>query len=417
MCVRVAVALLLVAALLFATGCNGARELDEVAYVLTVGVDAREGNQLDLTYRIAIPRTLAAGDGAGKAGNGKTTNLVTITAPTLAEGRNLLNSAVSRAVNLSHVTAFVIGEDLARKGLMDLLGPMMRFREFRGSIYLIVVNGKAKDFIKRNTPEEIIASRWVEAQMSSADETGYYLKTTLHDFNRLLKGKSGSPYAILMGINPLKGDERQIGPDNPGDKTREYLPEELPREGGNPATVIGTAVFKADKMVGLLPSQETRMLAMLLGNYPRGFVVVDDPLVPKHAINVNLRLGRKPKINVDVSDGQAAINVDVFLEGEITSIPSGINYESGEYSRLLEQQISRTVQQRMLQMLHHTQEWGTDIVDFGYYLRPKYSSDNDFKQIHWDTMFRKANFDVVITTQIRRTGLMRKTSPIRTEEE
>ncbi len=102
----------------------------------------------------------------------------------------------------------------------------------------------------------------------------------MHEFYVRLKSGSGSPYATLMAINPLNGEGRPSGPVVPGDRTREYLPKDMPRENGNPATVIGTAVFKEDKLVGMLPSEETRMLAMLLGNYPRGFMVVDDPLFP-----------------------------------------------------------------------------------------------------------------------------------------
>lgn len=327
-----------------------------------------------------------------------------------------MNSAIARAPNLSHVTTFVIGEDLARKGLANFLGPAMRFREFRGSIDIVVVNGKAKDFMAQNTPEEILSSRWFEAMLSTGDETGYYLRTTLLEFYVRLKSGSGSPYATLMAINPLIGEGRPSGQAVPGDKVREYLPKDMPRAGGNPATVLGTAVFKEDKMVGMLPSEETRMLAMLQGNYPRGFVVVNDPLEPQYAINGDLRLGRKPKISVNILNEQAAINVNVLLECDITSIPSGINYESDEYKGLLEQQISDTVQQRMIQMLQHTQEWGADVVDFGYYVRSHYSTDQEFKDLHWDSIYPNAVLNVVVATQIRRNGLMRKTSPIRSEE-
>ncbi len=45
--VRVMAILILLAILLLTTGCNGARELDEVAYVLTIGADTGEGGQLD----------------------------------------------------------------------------------------------------------------------------------------------------------------------------------------------------------------------------------------------------------------------------------------------------------------------------------------------------------------------------------
>ncbi len=159
------------------------------------------------------------------------------------------------------------------------------------------------------------------------------------------------------------------------------------------------------------------MLAMLLGNYPRGFMVVGDPLAPQYEINVNLWLGHKPIINVARVDEQAVIHINVFLEGDITSIPSGIHYESAEYKRLLEQRISEIVQQRMLQMLQRTQTWGADIVDFGYYIRPQYATDQQFKDLHWDALYPNAEFNVVVTTKIRRSALMRTTSPIRSEGE
>lgn len=409
----VATVVLLLASLL-TTGCNGSRELDEVAYVLTLGVDVTEGDQLDFTYEIAVPRVLA-GDVGGKADAKKAVTFITVTAPTLAEGRNLLNSAIARAPNLSHVTTFVIGEALARKGTADFLGPAMRFREFRGSIDIVVVNGKAKDFMMQNSSEEVLAARWYQSMLSTGDETGYYLRASLHEFYVRLKSDSGSPYATLMAINPLKGEGQPSGPVVPGDKTREYLPKEVPRESGNPATVIGTAVFKEDKLAGMLSSEETRTLAMLLGKYPHGFLSVDDPLAPRHAINVNTRLGRNPKINVAIAGEQAIINVDVFLEGYITSIPSGINYESDEYKALLEQQISGVVRQKMLQMLQHTQEWDTDVVDFGYYVRPQFTTAQEFKDLHWDVLYPHAEFNVVVATQLRRNALMRKTSPIRPE--
>jgi spore germination protein KC len=397
------------------TGCNGSKELDEVAYVLAIGVDDAGGGQLDFTYEVAIPRILS-GESSGKNDSQNAVNLITITAASLAEGRNLLDSAVARAPNLSHVTTFIIGEDLARKGLADFLGPAMRFREFRGSINIVVVNGKAKDFMRQNASEEILAARWFETILSSGDETGYFLKTTFDEFYIRLKSDSGSPYTTLIGINPLTGEGQPRDSVIPGARTRQYLPKEVPREAGNPATVIGTAVFKEDKMVGMLPSEETRMLAMLVDHYPRGFLVVDDPLAPQHAINVNLWLGRKPKITVAILDNHATIHVNVFLEGDITSIPSGINYESDEYKGLLEQLISENVRQRMLQMLQHTQEWGADVVDFGYYVRPHYATDQEFKDLHWDAIYPGAEFDVVVKTKIRRSALMRKTSPIRSEE-
>ena len=135
---RFAVGILLIAGILTA-GCsgNGARETDEIAWVISMGIDRAEDQDLLVTYRIAIPAAQAAGSEGG--GEKESSTLVTVKAATLAEARNLLNAATSRAVNLSQVSAIVISEELARHGIEDLLGPLLRFREFRGTIFLLVL--------------------------------------------------------------------------------------------------------------------------------------------------------------------------------------------------------------------------------------------------------------------------------------
>lgn len=407
--------LLCVVLLSLTAGCNGARESDEVAYVITLGVDTAPDNQLAITYRIAVPQAIAGGEGGG-AGKKKASSLITITAPSLAEGRNLLNSAVSRAPNLSHITAFIIGEDLARKGLRDFIGPLLRFREFRGSMLVIVARGSAREMMEKNDPEiEILPSRWLESMFTTFDETNYFLKTNLHQFYKQLKGDSGAPYAAALGSNPLTSQNQAEKEPVTGDKSKEYLPEEMPRIGGNPVSVIGTAVFKEDKLAGFLTDKQTRAMAILMGNLPRAFLTVEDPLIPERPLHVNMRLGSKPHINIDITGEIPVISVEVFLEGEITSIPSGIFYESVEYKTLLESQISNVIYEQITEMLQITQQWNTDVVNFGYYIRPKFQTMQDFEAYNWDSKYPQAIFNVTVKTEIRRTGLLRKTMPIRRE--
>lgn len=409
---RIALIFMLLVCVLL-TGC-GARETDEVAWVITMGLDKADDGDLLVTYRIAIPNALAAGSegGAGK----ETSTIETIKAPSLAESRNLLNTSLSRSVSLSHLTAIVIGEDLARSGVQDVLAPVMRFREYRGSIFLIVARGQAKEVFEKNKPKiETLVSRWVHNSMQSTKETSYFLPVNLHQFYTRLKSNSGAPLAVGYGINPLTGQDS--GHDTPaGDKVKMYLPGDLPRQGGNPIEFVGAAVFKEDKLVGFLETEETRALSIVLDEFPRGFMVLNDPLSPQHSVNVNVRNGRTPKISVDISGEHPSINLDVFLEGEITAIPTGISYESTEYLTLLETQVSNVTHENIKNMLLRTQEWGADVVDFGYFIRPKFATLEELRNYGWDKQFHQATFTIQVHTELRRTGLMRKTTPIRREQ-
>lgn len=390
-------------------GCNGAKELDQRANVVIMGLDtAEQEGMIHISYQFAIPRMESSKDNASKD-----TVIVSNTAATLAEGLNLLNSEVELQPVLAHVKVIVIGEELARRGLEKVLGPFMRYREYRGAMFVVVTRGTAKNFLENNKPIFVTSvARYYEEMITSWKETGYYLGTTLHQYYTRLKSKSGQPYIALVAINPNSGEGKINTRKVPGEKIDGYRAGDIPRSGGNAAEFAGVALFDGDKMVGTLSTTETRMLSMLLGNYRSGFIVVEDPLDPKSTVNINLRLGSKPKISVVVADDHPVIHVSILLEGEISSIPSGINYEQGgSYLKSLENQVNKVYNQEMINFSKHTQELNTDVAGFGYYLRPAFQNNKEFEDYQWNKRYSQAEVNIEVKTKIRRDGLMIMTVP------
>lgn len=199
---------------------------------------------------------------------------------------------MGRFPSLTHVKAFIISKDFARQGIGDLIGPLMRFREFRGSIILIVVKDTAKEFMSENNPKiETQLSKYYEGILFENRESGFFLQTDLHDFYIRLKNPVGSPYAVYADLNPRTGLSDPAGPKVPPEKTEEYKPGGMPRLGEQiRPEFLGTALFRADKMVGSLTNEETRAVELLQGDFTRGYLVVEDPLKPKSSVNINLRL-------------------------------------------------------------------------------------------------------------------------------
>jgi spore germination protein KC len=395
--------------LLGCVGCNGSREPDDQAYVIAIGIDqSAKPGMIDVTYVGAIP--VATGENGGSAG--KPTTEVTFTVPSLSEARNLLNSVTYFIPTLTHIKVVVLGEDLARHGIGDIIGPLTRFREYRGTNYILVARGRAQNFFANNNPGiPGSAARYYEAMMESSSETGYYLPTTLHSFYQGLKESDTSPYAVMVDVNPQTMDDRIAKSKIPGEKTEEYYAGDLPRSGSNPVEFFGTAIFRKDKMVGMLTNAETRLLAILTGKYTRSYVTVDDPLAPKHGINVNLRQGEKPDFVTQIIDGRPVAVVKVYLEGEITSVPSGINYEQAEYKELLEAHISQIMMQEMTDLVKRTQDCDADIVGFGYRFRSHFRRSQEWQEYNWAEKFPQADITVDVECKIRRTGLMWRTTP------
>ncbi|MDF2634408.1 MAG: germination protein Ger(x)C family [Pelosinus sp.] len=410
MYLRLVVGTILLGIGMLLSGCNGARESEEVAYIVAIGIDkAEQEGIIKVTYQIAKPNV------EGSKGEGeKDTVLITNSAVSIAESLNLLNSTTSLTPSMSHVKVLVVGQELARRGLADMWGSLKRYREYRGSMFVLVARGTARDFLEANKPSfNISASKYFETMLDSGVETGYYLRTSFHQFYIRLKSNSAQSYATLVDISTLSGKGEIATPKVPGGKIDGYVAGDIPLQGGNPIEFAGTAIFNGDKMVGILSTTETRMLAMLLGDYTHGFLTVEDPLDPKYFLNVLMRLGSAPKIKVTLEDGHPVIHVKMLLEGEITNLPSGINYEQTPYLNLLEKQVNTVLQQEMLNMIQHTQELKSDVAGFGYYLRPSFTNYQEYLKYPWHEQYGQAIVNVTINTKVRRTGLMIRTYPVK----
>ena len=394
-------------------GCNAAREPDEQAYVVAIGIDkSAKKDMIDVTYVGALPVTI--GEGGGGGDKTKMTTEVTFTAPSLAEARNLLNSITYFYPTLSHVKILIIGEELAKQGISDIIGPLTRFREYRGTNYIVVAKGTAKNFFKNNKPGiPGSASRYYESMMETSSETSYFLRTTLYDFYLRLKDADGTSYATMVAVNPQTMENLPAKAKIPGEKSEEYSVGDIPRSGSNPVEFFGTAIFSGEKMVAMLTNTETRSLAMLTGDFKRSYITVEDPLTPKHGINVNLRQGQKPDFVTSIVDSKPVVQVTVYLEGEITSLPSGINYEQAEYKELLEASLSQITKQEITQLVARIQEKETDIVGFGYHFRSKFKKLEEWEEYAWPERFPQADITVEVKCKLRRTGLMWRTTPRR----
>jgi len=404
------------------SGCFGGRETDDVAYILVIGHDkAEEPGKIKFTYQIAVPRGAGGSGGGGggestgggKAGGAKASGITnTITAPTPAEARMLLNSTLSRFPSASHAVALIFSEEVAREGLHSFVSYAVRNRDFHGSLLIVVVAGSAEEYIRKNIPRlEPNMAKFYEVFIQSAAASGFFLRSTLHGFYTRLKNPGASPYALYSGLNPGTGQDIPAGPQTPEQKGEPYLPRGAPITGtGNPAEFIGMAVFRGDKMVGVLDSEETRAVNILMGKLPESLIGVVDPLEPSHFVGLSIRNAKKPQITASLNGGAPIFDVDVPIEAEIITATSGINYEAAAYRKLLEAQVSHLLAGQIQRMLRHTQALGADVAGFGMHLRPQFPDASAMLETNFSALYQAADIRLNVSTEIRRTGLEWQTS-------
>lgn len=391
------------------SGCFGGRETDEVAIVVAVGLDKGEHEDIEVTVTIANPHMFAAGDGGG-GGQQEPFMITSVMGPSIWECYILLNTYISRDITLQHANAYIFGEELAREGIGKYILCFLRQREVRRNSNLFVCRGKAKDFLKENKQIlEIFPGKQYELMDRMTERTGFFNDKDLYDCYYIYKNLHSNPTVAMVGINKGKARPEKY---SQGSLEAPYLPGEVPREEGNKAEFVGTAVFNKDKMVGELTADETRTLLMLQGNLTTSNFTFYDPKHSDKIIALAMAQARNPEIQFSQENGRLKIHQTIYLEGEIYSIQSGEHYEQPDKKRILEKSFERHVERMAQELIGKTkeQDWG-DIIQYDRYYRKYLTSWEEWENLPWNDIYNNADISIECKATIRRTGLLRLTEP------
>lgn len=398
--------LMLILGILSCSGCWDKLELEEQAFIMSVCIDQGQHCKYLWTFRIAIPRKLVGGQGAGggAAGGEKTTIMVSVEANTLFDALNLMSTFIDRKANLMHTKIVVLGEKVARSGDVPVKA-LIRYREVRRSVFVLVAKGMARDILLKNKPGlELNPSKFFESLATNGTFTGLIPKSQLHDF--LIDTQSLDREAVVMLVGLTKGMNQSQIPKTVKDAAP-YIAGQVPRAGDTPVEVIGSAVFDGGKMVGTLTGTENRVYEMITNSFFRGFKSIPDPQVADNFIALDVRAGAPTSVTARLGpDGTPAFNVQVILEADILSIQSDVDYTSVDKLKTLEKAAARVIEQEIQKTIKKTQDLGTDIFGFGSKLREMVPTYPQWVALNWKAKgYPKAKINVHAKVSIRRIGL------------
>lgn len=176
--------LLILLQISFLSGCWSKKELDEISILSGVGIDIGEQNKLRLTMQVILHREMKIESQSGKRGGEEkpTQNVV-------AEGNSLIDAnrnyvlQSGRRGYWSHINVLIIGEELAKKGIGQILDVLERDQEVRRRTYLLVSKGEAKDILNAETIDlEIIQAYNISDMVKLSGANGKSVMIDLHKY-------------------------------------------------------------------------------------------------------------------------------------------------------------------------------------------------------------------------------------------
>lgn len=371
------------------TGCNGSRELNKISIVMGIGIDKGEDpNTVKTTVQIAKVSDIknSPQSSGNKLDNGGYLNLTT-TRESISEAVKAFNRKLNRQLLFSHNQVIIFGDDAAKNGIERYIDFFLRHRETRLLVWMLVAKGPADRILDLKPTIEKTAAMSIGELVRNQDNVSQVPTIDLKDFVSKLMSKTTSPVAPIIEVS--KDDKNKIA----------YLSE--------------TAVFKKDKMVGILNIMETRGLLWGTNGIKNGVVAISKPN-DKESVNVKTTHA-KSKMTPEIKDGKTTIKIEIKQEGDLQEQTSSEDYANPKAFAMLENEEENIIKKEVIAAVEKAKYLNADVFGFGDNIYQHYPKEWVKMQNSWNEIFKNINVDVQVEAKIRRTG--RITKPIMSKEQ
>jgi spore germination protein KC len=393
--------LLLLFCTLLLNGCWDWKEIETLGLVQALGFDLKpNSDDLTITTMIAIPPKLTPASGGSD--ESPSVLIISMDAPSIYEAFNRINTTVNREITLIQNQVLLIGEEMAKQGVQRWIDNLIRFREMRRTLFIYICKGRAADIMQVKPKLELNPAEYLATLLELSNKTGMFPETRLHDFMGRYETYSQQNYAPL--IAKYKRQSETTGETVPPEGGQGESPDPA-KDQPEDTRIIGTAVFRNDKLVGELDIYESQALQMLTGKFREALLTIADPHKEGNRIIFRLITARTPVIKYQKREVDC-FKVNLSLEAELISIQSGINYTTPHNEKILSQKIAQLLKRRIERVIAKTQkEFRSDIFGFGVKVRNSMLTSTQWEKYRWPDKYPDSKIDVKVTVRIRRTGV------------
>lgn len=414
------------------TGCYNKKELDNLAYVIALGADVGSGDELNITYQIAVPVKISSD--SGKTGE---ENYIThtVTANSLYTGNSKVNSLTSKEVNLSHVKLIVYSEELAKQDLSGHINGIVSNVSIRPKTTVALCKGKAKDFLEKITPNlEASPARYYELLFESQKYTDDTIASELINFYStagaldqattllILSNQSGDDKESSRTKNEenLKNEQKISGISNKNDQSGKNGTDD--NSGGNEeksedkknkseTKFLGIAAFNGGKMVGTIPEELVASHLILTSSLKNGNITVEDVEQENKLVSIHLTQNKHCKFDVTLENETPEINIYIDLTAKLQSSNSITDYLTKKNKNALKEKIEEKLEQQLNEYFKLTQEFNSDIAGLGKYVKTKYLTWEEFKKSKWLENYKNAKINIAVNIDLNVSRVISHTVP------
>ncbi|WP_010235532.1 Ger(x)C family spore germination protein [Clostridium arbusti] len=378
------------------TGCWDTRELNTIGVIYAIGLEQDENKkQIICTVQIAIPSALKQ----DASRNESAVEILEVRGATISDAIRNLTEKVDRFPDFSQNKIIVIDETLARKGILPILDFFKRSYQVHNTQWIAIAKpGRVKEVLGEQHGIGNIQGSYLNDIINIGKTNAKITNINMMNFYKRTLGDGIDPVAGVIGTAEMPN-----------------LPIETKNSNtSNGVKFSGTAVFKGDKLVGYLNTEETKGYNWITGEVKNGNINISSILNSNRFIGIGLE-NLKPKIKPEIIDNKIVFHIEVKGEGNIDEVLDATDFSDTKVIKQLEDQLEIILKSEIKMCLNKIQKtFNSDIVGFGKTLNRKYPKVWEEKKDNWNDVFPTVQYTIDVDIQLRSPGLMDK--PIQSEK-
>ncbi|NUU62526.1 Ger(x)C family spore germination protein [Paenibacillus agri] len=376
------IALLMCGCLLMA-GCWDRREVNETVFLTALSVDKGSRQKYEVTFQWANPETFSQFPSDITK---QPITVFTIEGDSIEEAAGKLTEISSRSPNYSHLEAVVIGDEVAREGIHEILDKVGRTFQIRRTKFLLVAENKGKDLLQAKTLFSIPAFDLSEVLLSS-NRASSYVQVNYNEFMQLYKAAESTSFLPTLHAVSTK--------------------EDRPSDEGVQNTLLkvkGMTFFQGDRAVYRLNGQQTKMWLCVRGKLRKG-----TPLLWKedsHTLATFKTMTQSSKFDLKGNAASVSAEIDIHVTVSTDEIYDNVTAKGEQDVENMKAGLEETLEREISQLIAKTQQSKRDIFLFGREIRTRYPWKWKQLKEEWGDTYSSLEIKVNVHVKIVNSGML-----------
>ncbi|WP_139999873.1 Ger(x)C family spore germination protein [Paenibacillus paridis] len=358
------------------TGCQDQHILERQGFTQTMSYDLAPEEQVEVT--LSVP----------KADPKSITDREVLT--TVASGSKEARIKLSRQSDLQLVSGqlrnVLFGLSLAKQGLAEFTDTLVRDPAIGPHLKLIIVNGHAGQILQKNFSQHPRTGKYIDKLMEKEENDNSVPRTTLLSFVRDYYDD---------GIDPVAPMIKSLG---------------------SSLTTDGIALFKDDKFIAKINSEDALIFAFLRGSLRQGEISLKLEKEAGHADNNESRLrqeivmlssiisSRKVKVS-NCQNNHCQIDIHLNIEGSVLEYIGNLKLSIPTDRKQLERRMSTDITSKAEKLINYIQKRSVDSLGLGQYVRNSMSFAA-WNSLDWKTEYPQIKVNCKVEVIVKNYGKM-----------